>query len=723
MFGWSDFSIDFLAASPVILFLVLALLIGFAVFVYYKTNPPVPSYIRIILASLRIIAIVALVGALLEPIIGFSRDFERKKRVSVLIDRSRSMNRLESEKSRSARLDSLLSSSAFGELGNRTDMKAYYFAESLSESPDNLGVEKTAIGDAITELSQIELGQPADHWLLLTDGNSNAGKKPSEAASGLASPVFAIDLSQDAGSFDVSLEAVDYNPVVFSGQKTEVKITVAWSGADTGKISLPVRISDSRKVLQESRMTIEQEAGFSELTLSYTPEQPGQLHLSFGVPKQSNEETADNNGRTVAVKVLKSRLAILLVADRPDYEVGFLNRFLIGSDKYDVNLISTGSKAGNLEGQFTSRQTELNRYDLVILHDPDPAKFESRNDIIESYLSEKGGAIWVIMSQQFASRGPVEWFNRLLPFSQSAKRNVEYVDFTGEPSEGNLFHPAVRLADDRPGIREIWSELPPFKTLVRCDNIVSDASVLVHAVLPGTARPPILGYKRFGPGKLLASTATPFWTWGFIQRGLGEDDTNFNKFLEGAISWLTVPDDSEPLRIVPEKEVFTRGETVRFDGFAFDQGFRPIPGVSGQIRLVSDSNKQSYETDLIDKGEGKFLGEFDQLPPGRYTYSGRFEKGGAELKKKDGTIMIESFSLEEFDQSGDPATLAAIARQSGGRYFTYKQFDDAIRALDLASVHETVTGELSLWGKSWLLFIFIGALAAEWVLRKINHLL
>ena len=109
MFGYNDFSMDFLTSSPVLVWLALLALAGFAIFTYYRTNPPLPKYLRIILGTLRVMAIAALFLALLEPVISFSRQYERARKISVMIDRSDSMERVEKEKSRrSAEFDAWL---------------------------------------------------------------------------------------------------------------------------------------------------------------------------------------------------------------------------------------------------------------------------------------------------------------------------------------------------------------------------------------------------------------------------------------------------------------------------------------------------------------------------------------------------------------------------------------------------------------------------------------
>jgi len=723
MFGLKEISLDFLTGSPVLVWLSLLVFIALAVFLYLKTNPPLPRYLRIILSGLRILALLALFAALLEPVFSFSREIKQQKKVLVLLDGSASMDRVELDISRRARLDSLLSTEAFSQLGSEVDMTSYWFGGNITDNRQDVDRSKTSLGDVIYEMDKRQLTDPANYWLLLSDGNSNSGREVREASQGLPLPVITVDMSAGIGDFDVALTNIEFSPVVFVGEQTEVKIKLSWHRALNK--SMQVQLLDSNRVLDQQVFNITQDAGLGEIVLKYQPPEPGQRILRVNIPALEDEENDGNNQRSFAVKILKSKLLVLLATDSPDYEVGFLKRFLDRSDRYEVDLRVTGDKAGNLAGVFPTRQGELNRFDLVILYDPDPAVLQSRRGVIESYLSEKGGALWLLMGRRFVSRGPVDWFNRLLPFYQSQPRPVSHRDFHAVPAEGNLFHPAVRLADDQTSIRNAWAELPPFQSLVICDQIDRDGVVLAYRS-EGSAvglKTPVIGFKRLGPGKVFAQSVLPLWTWGFVNLGFGEDDSRYGKFIEGVASWLTVKEDFDPIRVAPDKQVYSRGETIRFDGYAYDQGFRPIADVVGRVKLIRESDQESMETDLVALGDGKFYAEYYNLTPDRYRYSAMMEKDGRLLKQNDGKLLIESFSLEQYDQSGDPATLTALSRLSGGSYYTFRQFDDALAAIDRTPETLLVRSEVVVWNKLWILLTIIGALSIEWLLRKANQLI
>ncbi|MEE8403942.1 MAG: hypothetical protein V3S17_00970 [candidate division Zixibacteria bacterium] len=723
MFGYDDLSINYLTGSPITVWLMLLVLTALAVFTYYRTNPPLPRYLKIILGSLRLLAILTLILALLEPVISFSRSYERPRRISFLIDRSDSMEKQENGKSRRARVDSLLSLSLFEKLQTEASLEKYYFADIISTDAADISRDKTAIGDILYDIERMELTEAVDYRFILTDGSSNFGREPTAAAENLSGPLFTIDMAAGGSESDIAITKIEFNPVLFVGQITSVKVSMSWQGELSQKVI--VRLSDSSKVLKEASFRASQENGLAEISLQYIPVSPGHKILKVSIPRLKGERNSQNNSRSFAVKVLKSKMSVLLVSSRPDYEVGFLKRFFESSDRYEIKLLQTGKRAPGQKLNFPTKQTEINRYDLIILHDPDPRRLQQSQQVIVSYLSDRGGSLWLLLGEQFAARGPVSWFNQLMPFYQSSKSNLQYREFHAEPVEGNLLHPANRLADDQTSIRLAWSEIPPFKSLVVMDELDPDGIILAETADPAQPekRLPVTGYKRHGPGRVFVSAALPYWSWEFDSYSFESGEKFFEKFLEGTASWLTVKEDLEPVRISPVRKVFSRGEAVRFEGFAFDLGFRPLPGVSGNIELSGQQGQETVLTDLIPYKEGEFRAEIFNLSSGNYRWTGRFEKDGRIIQEESGEILVESFTLEEFDLSGNITEMTAIAARTGGKYYRFDKFDEAIAALDLRPVAVSETGEITLWGKLWLLLLFLSALSLEWLLRKIFQLI
>jgi LPXTG-motif cell wall-anchored protein len=64
MFGLKDISVSFLTGHPVWVILGGLVLLGLAGLLYWKTNPPLPLWLRIVLGTLRVVAVLALIIAL-----------------------------------------------------------------------------------------------------------------------------------------------------------------------------------------------------------------------------------------------------------------------------------------------------------------------------------------------------------------------------------------------------------------------------------------------------------------------------------------------------------------------------------------------------------------------------------------------------------------------------------------------------------------------------------
>jgi len=273
----------------------------------------------------------------------------------------------------------------------------------------------------------------------------------------------------------------------------------------------------------------------------------------------------------------------------------------------------------------------------------------------------------------------------------------------------------------------------------------------------------------------MATAALPFWHWGFFGYGFGGDDKEYRQLLDGVINWLSVrseSSESDPIRIVPDKTIYTRGEIIGFNAFVFDLGFRPIPGASGYITLVGEREGDSTMVQLVEKGEGLYRAEFDILSPGRYKYIGIVEKDGNIMKEssgqialerysieeyqkraefdvlspgrykyigiveKDGNIMKESsgqialerYSIEEYQKRPDFGSLLSVSMLTGGKYFKCDEADSLSNVLTMDRVtvslqkEDRVTvslqKEIILWNKFWILAVFVLSLAIEWLIRK-----
>jgi hypothetical protein len=141
------------------------------------------------------------------------------------------------------------------------------------------------------------------------------------------------------------------------------------------------------------------------------------------------------------------------------------------------------------------------------------------------------------------------------------------------------------------------------------------------------------------------------------------------------------------------------------------------------VSISREDGGSSREADLMPAGSGEFEARFEDLASGTYRWRAELRSEDKLLKEDSGTVLVEAYSLEEFDQRGDPATLAALANATGGEYYTYEQFTTALEQLDTRRVQRTKKAELTVFNEDiWWIVVLI-ALSLEWLIRKRNQLL
>jgi len=718
MLGITDFSLDFLTGYPYLTGLIFVVFLLVAIRLYRRTNPPLPRGIRLILGALRIVAVIALFFALFEPVVSYNRVYEKRPSLTVLLDRSSSMNIEESGETRSERARQFLDSDLFSEIESGFEVNIVPFAAELQAEGSIGDTNKTALGQAMNDLSKRQIGEPSDAWIVLSDGISNFGISPVEVAPNIKSPVYSLGIGVESPEKDVALSGIDYNDVMFAGRLTEITAHLEWSGLDGENAR--IRIESGDRTVKSENVKLGAGNLRDEFPIKFTPEKLGQQTFKVTLSGIDGEVTEANNSRSFSVSVLKSKLRVMLVADHLDWEYAFMKRFLDRSESVELTPVVYKEGGGFLIGSFPIRQTEINQYDLIILYDVDWSRLKGRADLFDSFLKDKGGGIFVLMGENYLKNPFPRWIDKYLPFVVTGNRSgLLYHQFNGIPVENYLFHPAVRIGDSRRDIRNAWRDLPHFEVLVPIDSITEGAEILVTSDLgEGPSAVPAIGFRRTGPGKVLASAAGPFWHWAFLGYGFNQKPEEYALFMNGVVNWLALKEESEPVRVFPDKNVYTRGERIGFNASVYDLGFRPIGGASGYISVTPENSADSTVVQFIATGEGRYRAEFDLLPPGRYTWHGMIEKDGKTLKESDGQIAVESYTIEEFRRRPDFASLAAISQMTGGEFAPINKADSLTSQLDSTPVTVTETREIVLWNKLWLLIVFIAALGIEWFLRK-----
>ncbi len=591
----SDFSLQFLSNSPLLGWSALIILLALSVYHYRRTNPPLPARVKYPLLGLRIIALIALFLTLLEPVISYNLSGERRQRMTIALDVSGSMRQSSDGVSRLASVDSVFTAgnNPLARLSENYDLEYRYFSDTLMttrEAPntENAGgnsasaVGGTAIGEALSELARQNVENPADIWMVISDGINNIGREPlqvvEELPAPMQTPIYTIGVGERSDDFDIEIADITYNPVAYVGAETPIKVSLRWRGVGENAIEAQVELrevnpdSDNSSGAPSATQRIKLGRGelAAEIELKFTPTKPGAAFLATKITSATSERRTENNSRVFAIKVLKSRLKVALVSENLSWDFKFIKEALKKNERVEVTNIIEKASGDYIDTKFPTTQSALNQFDVVILLNPSAIRRDNRYRLLQSFVSSHGGGLFVAAGERLLGRnqgaseaaGTVS-LNSLLPMRiasgyRSVLRRPTTISLRGE----NVLHPALRISGQDENVREVWRSFPPFVTVAPFTEINSDsgeALVLaeseyqIQAKAPGVSSAPalltdssntkpvaLLVAQKRGAGKILELNGSPLWRMAFQSVETELTTRHFSEFVNGAVNWLSV---------------------------------------------------------------------------------------------------------------------------------------------------------------------------------------
>jgi hypothetical protein len=721
--------IEFLGSHLWLTILFCIILLGVSYFYYRRTTPPLPKFLRWFMIALRGLAFVCLFLALTQPILSYTEIKQQKKRMTVLVDHSSSMNQPLNTDSDTTRLQQgldILYGPTLASLRDNTELMIFSFAESLdvAERGLNLSGNKTDFGRAAAQIREQSAINPPDYVLLLSDGRATEGENLPDMTSSLGWPIHTIALGDSSRTDDIALTDIEFNEVIYASRKTEIQVALSQQGIFDGK--LQIQLSERNRVLTQKSADPPGDGKTGEHTLSFTPATPGRMFLNMEV-LAGNEANVLNNRRTIAVRVLKSKLNILLYSSSLNQEYAFLNRYLGTRDDYETTRIIDSPGGSRLGERFPNTQEKLNAFDLVIMIDPSLSRIKSHFDRLTSYMTDRGGAILIFMGEQYALSAPDSRLETLMPLvtSHLRMRPIQYGKFHINPDARMIFHPVLKLADNREDIASTWANQPPFTQRLPIDSLRSGAVPLGYIEdQTDNVRKSVIAFTRHGAGKILTFAVAPFWHWAFYPVGVGGDASIYHEFISATIRWLTITDESDRLSFKPVKEVFQSGEETTFEGSVHDEGFRPIEGGTGELIIASSSDDTTIASILPEPGKpGRYLAAAGVLAQGSYDYHADLLADSVKLGDFDGKFAVDDIDRETAFSDVDWTYLAQTAQNSGGAFVSYHNIQPLLDAIDISTIRVEEKHDIRLWDHLILLLVIIVTLTLEWFIRKRRQLL
>jgi hypothetical protein len=674
------------------------------------------------LAGLRFWAFAAILLLLLNPYRLDQQPDAEGFRVAVLFDASGSMDTPDIDQGRQTRFnlveewlrpdtDSPLA--ALRQKGYRLDLSLFAEEAVPFAPPPRLLPGGTALGPVLQQELADGGSRRADLGavLLISDGGSNSGPSPIEAARQYRArgiPVSTIGIGSRTPPGEIRAA---FTQSRFQGERGQ-------------PLDLAVNVTNTRRTPQTIRVELHHDEGILDtrevsvpanseerVTFSVTPYQAGGQAYRLVAQAPGAPEQVD----VAAVEVNEpDQFRILYLGSQPSIEYRFLQQAVEAADQIQLEaIIRTGPdsffQALRAEqerlapaGQFPDQANFFNGFDAVILDARVLAEMGPAHTALRDFVAHRGGGLLLIgeirdLPPEFAVLLPVAATEEELPFVRR-ELSVAAAPLFTEIAGGALFsRPAIFMAE----------ELAAF--------VANEWKRGARPILrPGNQPGALMAVQAYGAGRVgwLGSDAT--WRWRMATATGAEQH---RLFWNNTLVWLAStgkPRLSVPLqgtRVPLAADLDVGIEVMGSD-------FRPAQAAEVQATVTSPNGEtRQIRLQPSFRQPGRFQSDFrpDETGEYRIRYQVNFPEG--EELVQDAFFIASHHDREREEVAYREDLLRDIARLTGGVFYHYTDAAN-LREIPLAEGIPTRESRRHLANHPLFLFLLALPLFGEWYIRR-----
>ncbi len=269
--------------------------------------------------------------------------------------------------------------------------------------------------------------------VLVTDGRRNGPGDDAATVDRLAArgvPVFPVLIGSTKAPRDAAIAAVKAPEAVYKGDVANVEVTLKLDGYAGREVAVTLDRPGASPLRQTAHATAD--GARPTVTFRVPLDEVGAVPLAVAVDPQEGDIRPDNDRKTVTVQVADDKARVLLVDGEARWEFQYLRNALARDPRVAVeSIVFHQPKPGLTTTEaYTYGQTlpiktgneadPLGNFDAVIVGDVDPAdatpEFWAR---LDAYVAERGGTLIVIP-------GPRAW--SALVSTESARKLLPVLD-------------------------------------------------------------------------------------------------------------------------------------------------------------------------------------------------------------------------------------------------------------------------------------------------------
>lgn len=679
-----------------VVFCIIAAAIYAAIMYYRNKRNDFTPLLTKILAVLRFLSVFILSFLLLSPLIKITNHTNEKPIIVFAQDNSQSIvihkdsNYYKNEYKQN--VEKLIK-----DLSKNYDVRTFNFDDKVKE---NLSIDysgkQTDISSVFDEFVTRYTNRNLGAVILASDGIYNKGSNPQYTATKLKAPVFSLALGDTLVRKDLLILKINYNRITYLGNTFPLQIIVNANKAKGQTAKL--RVIKGAKEIFNKNINITSDS-YSE-TVSFTSEakESGLQKYSISLSPIDNEITLSNNRKDIFIEVLDARQKILILAAAPHPDISAIKQTLENNRNYDVQVA--------LANEFTKSVAD---YNLIILH-----QLPSVNNVIGKVFADLEKTNLPVL-YILGTQSNVNQFNAANTGLNIAVRNQAFNDAL--PFAVNEF-PYFTVSDE---CKKMLNYFPPLTSFYgNYKTSPSAEPLLLQKIGNVVSNQPLFVFNQNMGGKNGIIAGEGLWRWKLANYAQKANTDAFDELITKTVQYLAVRIEKGLFKVnIPA--IFDENQQVEFDAELYNDSYELINEADINLTITNYQGKKfTYQFNRTSNAYHLNAGVF---PQGDYRYQAIVKLKNKTLTQ-NGSFSVTALDVEYLNTVANHQLLYNLAKQSGGEMLYPAEIDklkDLIEAReDIKVVKYTQKKYNDLISLSWIFFLILALLTAEWFLRKRN---
>lgn len=672
--------------SPFLILLCLVAGAGYAWLLYGRPANWSKNLNRLLFV-LRAVLVTSLLMLLLGPILKQTSNQLEKPIIAVVVDDSRSM----------ALSDTVRIRAALNELQQNLKGKDRDVQVSFLSAADSLHFNhrRSDLATALRETINRHEGNNLSAVVLISDGIYNQGLSPLYLP--FKVPVYTVAVGDTTDHPDVVLQGIDYNRIVYQGNKFPLRAEVAVKGLLNKEIVVSV-LRQGKMLQQLRRNSGDRVMHVFDFQIDATLQ--GMQRMEVRVESVAGESNLQNNRATAFIEVVEGKKKVLLIARAPHPDIKAFRTVVEKNPNYEFGVHIPGIQ------EVDASWLVPGAVDLVIGYQSPDA--EGRTTPLLSSLLKSNTAALIVIGQKTQLR-LLSSVGIPIQFEPSGQRDEVLA----------VMNPAFHDLGFAEDINTRISRYPPVNVPFGRFSFPANARTILQQRIGNviTERPLLLSLED-NERKLAVLVGEGVWRWRLSEFQETEKTVAFDELFSRLFQYLSTRDDRRKFRCFPIQQEFTSDGPVVLESQVYNDLFEPVYGNTIELELQSDQGTKTQYQYVTGPGNSRY--RIGGLPEGVYQF-----KATTELKGKRETVRGE-FLLSEQNQelqnlTADRGLMRKLALATGGKFYSLETINNL--PVDMTSTPaparlHTDESFQPLINLKWVFFALLLLVGTEWFIRK-----